>query len=108
MMDDVDMRENQVVLDARFVWDDGRGESSCSALYLDTRTLQRVVAGKVAEARLNQHDRLAAELDAKSQALARKLVVLREAGHLGQGTAFKGSEFRHALSTATPENLRLV
>jgi hypothetical protein len=99
---------NTPIHDAKFAWDDGQGESTCSSMYLETRCLQRVAAGKAAEARLQRQYQLAAEFDTKARNLAMRLDELRKTGHLGRVSEFRGSEFRNAFATATVATLTLI
>lgn len=73
---------------AKFAWDDGQGESYCSALYLETRDMLRVAAGKAAEARLHRDPELADQFEFKARTLMQSLDRLRREGHLGDARRF--------------------
>jgi hypothetical protein len=96
------------VLSAKFVWDDGTGQTWCSPLYLETRNFQRVAVGRAAEARLNQNAALADDFDLKAHKLARQLTELREAGHVGRSEPRATSAFRETFAKVDPATLTLA
>ncbi|CAN5138170.1 hypothetical protein BH10PSE17_BH10PSE17_24370 [soil metagenome] len=96
------------VLSTQFIWDDGSGQTSCSALYLETRNFQRVAVGRAAEARINGDVALAESYDLKAHRLARDLTALRETGHVGRSELRKKSNFSETFAKVTSANLSLA
>lgn len=101
-------RSPRPVLSAKFVWDDGTGQTWCSPLYLETRNFQRVALGRAAEARLDQDTALADDFDQKVQKLARQLTELRQAGHVGHSEPRSTSAFCETFAKVEPSALKLV
>ncbi len=101
-------RSPRPVLSAKFVWDDGTGQTWCSPLYLETRNFQRVAVGRAAEARLNLDAALADDFDEKAQKLARQLTELRKAGHVGGSEPRSISAFRETFAKVEPSALTLT
>ena len=83
------MTSEQIQHTAKFVWDDGHGETSCSADYFETRCLQRVALGKAAEARLANNESVAADFEAKARSHALRLDEMRRSGHIGPNVRYR-------------------
>lgn len=94
--------------DARFTWDDGQGETRCSAAYLERRNFQRVALGRAAEARLLGKLESAQTFEEQARRLSFELAALKKAGHVGATTMFPQGEFRAAFAHATIGDLRVV
>lgn len=93
---------------AKFNWDDGQGESFCSPLYLETRDMLRMAAGKAAEARLVRDHALAEQFEFKVRTLTSSLERLRTEGHLGVGRRFHESDFATAFAKASGRRLEIL
>ncbi|CAN5447947.1 hypothetical protein BH09PSE6_BH09PSE6_29020 [soil metagenome] len=101
-------RTTRPVLSTHFVWDDGSGQTSCSALYFETRNFQRVAVGRAVEARINGDDSLAASYDLKAHQLARELTSLREARHVGRSELRNKSSFSETFAKISSASLSLT
>lgn len=99
---------NRVSLDARFSWDNGRGETQCSSVYLERRNFHRMAAGRAAEARLLGKIELAASFEEQARRLGREMEELQKVGHVGASKNFHQGEFRAAFDSARFEDLKIV
>ncbi len=102
------MSAGQLNYDAKFVWDDGQGETTCTADYFETRCFQRVALGKAAEARLHKDERTAVEYESKARAYAMRLDEMRRAGHIGKNMRYTESEFREQFKNSTAGTMAVL
>lgn len=102
------MSAGQMDYDAKFVWDDGQGETTCTSDYFETRCFQRVALGKAAEARLNKDERTAVDYEAKARSFASRLDDMRRAGHIGKNTRYSEGEFRERFKNVTSATMSVI
>lgn len=98
----------RIVLDSRFVWDNGRGETECSAVYLERRNFHRMAVGRAAEARLLGKVEVAASFEEQARRLAGEMDALQKAGHVGASKPFDKGEFRAVFDTMKLKDLRIL
>ena len=105
------MQANQrgkLVHDAKFSWDNGRGETACTATYLERRNFQRMAVGRGAEARLLGKIELAHSFEEQARRLAREMEELQKAGHVGESKHFHQGEFREVFGQVKVEDLKIL
>lgn len=102
------MAAGQLDYNAKFVWDDGQGETTCTSDYFEARCFQRVALGKAAEARLAKDERGAVEYESKARAFALRLDDMRRAGHIGKNTRYTESEFRERFKNTTANTMSII
>lgn len=105
------MEENRALkfaLDSRFSWDNGKGETICSSIYLEKRNFQRMALGRAAEARLLGKPELATTFEEQARRLSQEMESLQKAGHVGESRQFQQGEFRAAFDAAKASDLKLL
>lgn len=99
---------DQIILDSWFTWDNGRGETRCSADYLERRNFQRIALGRAAEARLLGKMEAALGFEKQAYRLGEEMDEMQQFGHVGESRVFHPDGIRVICVNTRAQDLKLV